>query len=126
MKESTKERNNYILTGYIYPALIITLAVLLIGLLADIAYKNPDAYTLCMRQADYYLNQGQYFEAIDELTVALALNPDSQEAYESRSIAYNHLGMYTESLSDSLIAQSLEPPTRSPVIPVIPVIPRSR
>jgi tetratricopeptide (TPR) repeat protein len=64
---------------------------------------------------DYYknatekLNSGQHKDAIEDYTKAIYFNPDNEDAYNNRGVAYERIGCYRKALNDFKMALKINP-----------------
>ncbi|MBQ6582755.1 MAG: tetratricopeptide repeat protein [Mogibacterium sp.] len=73
-------------------------ALLVIALVFTAACSSSPKYTL--EQAQAYLSEGNYEEAIEAYTALIEITPDSPDLFMGRANAYAHTARYTEATAD--------------------------
>ncbi|MEO1212502.1 MAG: tetratricopeptide repeat protein [Bacteroidota bacterium] len=76
---------------------------------SDVIKKYPDDYFAYGCRANYWIDQGKYEQALQDLDACLSKNPNFAEAYVNRGLLYASIEHYEEALKDYDMAIKLDP-----------------
>jgi tetratricopeptide (TPR) repeat protein len=75
----------------------------------DIITKNPNVFQAYNNRGIYYLNNKEYFKAINDFTKAIEINPLIAYLYNNRGYAFMETEQYSKALSDFQKSLSMNP-----------------
>ncbi len=75
----------------------------------DVITKNPKVFQAYNNRGIYYLNNKEYFKAINDFTKAIEINPRIAYLYNNRGYAYMETEQYSEALNDFQKSISMNP-----------------